>query len=230
MAQAGLEPRYANLLSQRSYNDTTSTISYTGDGWNYSSGRAQGDLDDDVHYSYAAGATVTIPFTGSGISWLAQRSDQTGPVEVYVDGSDQGMITPRTSGAPYPAQQVGYSISGLAAGDHTLRIVNQSSRLMTVDGFTVSASRPTTNDTANTISYEGKGWKRPTTSGAGDDADDLHTPVPPVHRCRSALSAAGFPGWHGVIRQAGRCRCTSTASTKVWSRPTSRRDRSRRSR
>jgi hypothetical protein len=51
------------------------------------------------------------------------------------------------------AQQVGYSISGLAASDHTLKIVNQSSRLMTVDGFTVSASRPTTNDTANTISY-----------------------------------------------------------------------------
>jgi hypothetical protein len=175
MAQAGLEPQYADLLSQRGYNDTTSTISYTGDGWNYSSGRAQGDLGDDVHYSYAAGATVTIPFTGSGISWLAQRSDQTGPVEVYVDGADQGLITPRTSGAPYPAQQVDYSVSGLAAGDHTLRIVNQSSRLMTVDGFTVSASRPTTNDDAKAVSYKGKGWKRLTTSGAGDYADDLHT-------------------------------------------------------
>jgi hypothetical protein len=175
MAQAGLESQYAYLLSQRTYNDTTSTISYTGAGWNYSSGRAQGDLGDDVHYSYAAGATVTIPFTGSGISWLAQRSDQTGPVEVYLDGSDQGLITPPTSGAPYPAQQVGYSISGLTTGDHTLRIVNQSSRLMTVDAFTVSASRPTSNDNASTVSYGGKGWKRLLTTGGGDYADDLHT-------------------------------------------------------
>lgn len=80
--------------------------SYTGAGCNYSSGRAQGDLGDDVRYSYAVGATVTIPFTGSGISWLAQRSDQTGPVEVYVDGSDQGVIAPRTSGVSWVAPRL----------------------------------------------------------------------------------------------------------------------------
>ncbi|MCW2930744.1 MAG: hypothetical protein JWM19_1706 [Actinomycetia bacterium] len=175
MAQAGLEPQYAYLLSQRTYNDTTSTISYTGPGWNYSSGRAQGDFGDDVHYSYAAGATVTIPFTGSGISWLAQRSDQTGPVEVYIDGADQGLVTPRTSSAPYPVQQVDYSISGLPAGDHTLRIVSQSYQLITVDAFTVSASRPTTDDTAGTVTYAGNGWEQVMSSGAGNYGGTLHT-------------------------------------------------------
>ena len=165
----------ASLLTQRTYNDTTSTISYTGDGWNYSSGRSQGDFNDDVHWAMSTGATVTIPFTGSGIAWLAQRSDWTGPVEVYVDGSDQGQIIPRSVGAPYPTQQVDYSISGLAAGDHTLKIVSQSGGLITVDAFTVSASRPTMNDTAKTVTYTGKGWKHLTTSGAGDYGNDLHT-------------------------------------------------------
>ena len=174
MAGAGLESAYANLLTQRTYSDTTSTISYAGSGWNYSNDRGQGDVGDDVHYSYSAGATVTLPFTGSGVSWLAQRSTFTGPVEVYVDGIDEGTVTPPTSGAPYPAQQVDYSISGLAAGSHTLRIVNNGANLMTVDAFTVSSSRPTVNDTGAGITYTGTGWTYSSGRGQGDVSDDVH--------------------------------------------------------
>ncbi len=174
IAGAGLESSYANLLTERTYNDTTSTIAYSGSGWNYSYDRGQGDVGDDVHYSYSSGATVTIPFTGSGISWLAQRSTSTGPVEVYLDGIDQGTITPNTSGTPYPAQQVDYSVSGLAGGGHTLKIVNNSASLMTVDAVTVSAPRATTNDTDTGISYTGSGWTYSSGRGQGDYGDDVH--------------------------------------------------------
>lgn len=71
------------------------------------------------------------------MSWLAQRSNETGPVEVYIDGVDEGTITPVESGLPCPVQQLDYSITGLAAGYHTITIVNNTVSLITVDAFTV---------------------------------------------------------------------------------------------
>jgi hypothetical protein len=174
MASAGLQPAYQYLLTERTVNDNSATITYSGSGWNYSANRGNGDFDDDVHYSYSAGATVSFPFTGSGVSWLAQRSNQTGPVTVYVDGVNEGTVTPVTSTTPYPTQQVDYSISGLAAGNHTLTIVNNAANLLTVDAFTVEVSRPTVNDTSSTITYSGSGWNYSSNRGQGDYDNDVH--------------------------------------------------------
>jgi hypothetical protein len=174
MASAGLEPAYAGLLTSRTINDNARSLSYSGPGWGYSNNRGYGDFDDDVHYSYTAGATVQFAFNGSGVSWLAQRSDQTGPVEVYVDGVDQGTVTPVTSGQPYPTQQVDYRISGLVPGWHTLRIVNNSNSLVTIDGFTVDSGWTASNDTASGVSYGGRGWTYSAGRGLGDYRDDVH--------------------------------------------------------
>jgi hypothetical protein len=67
---------------------------------------------------------------------LAQRNSSSGSVEIYVDGVDQGASTPRTSGSPYPVRQVNCQITGLAAGYHTVKIVNNSAALLVVDAFT----------------------------------------------------------------------------------------------
>jgi hypothetical protein len=174
MANAGLEPAYQYLLTERTVNDNSESISYTGPGWNYSANRGYGDYDDDLHYSYSAGATVSFPFTGSGVSWLAQRSNETGPVTVYIDGVDEGTITPVSSSTPYPTQQVDYSISGLAAGSHTLTIVNNDADLLTVDAFTYEVSRTTVNDTSSTITYSGPGWNYSPDRGQGDYDNDVH--------------------------------------------------------
>ncbi len=174
MASAGLEPAYADLLTSRTINDNASSLQYSGPGWSYSSNRGYGDFDDDVHYSYTAGATVQFAFDGSGVSWLAQRSDQTGPVEVYVDGVDEGTVTPVTSGSPYPTQQVDYRISGLAPGWHTLKIVNNSNALVTIDAFTVDSGWTTSNDTDSAVTYTGPGWGYSSDRGYGDFDDDVH--------------------------------------------------------
>ncbi len=174
MANAGLEPAYQYLLTERTVNDNSSTITYSGPGWNYSANRGLGDYDDDLHYSYSAGATVSFPFTGSGVSWLAQRSNETGPVEVYIDGVDEGTITPTESSTPYPTQQVDYGISGLAAGGHTITIVNNDANLLTVDAFTVEMPMQTVNDTSSSITYTGPGWNYSADRGYGDYDNDLH--------------------------------------------------------
>jgi hypothetical protein len=175
MAGAGLEPAYAGLLTGRTVNDNARSLSYSGPGWGYSNRRGYGDFDDDVHYSYSAGATVQFSFYGSGVSWLAQRSDQTGPVEVYVDGVDQGTVTPVTSSpAPYPTQQVDYRISGLAPAWHTLKIVNGSDRLVTIDAYTIDNGWSASNDTAKAVTYAGTGWAYSSGRGYGDYGDDVH--------------------------------------------------------
>ncbi|WP_309621154.1 hypothetical protein [Salinibacterium sp.] len=194
MAGAGLEPAFAYLLSQRTYNDTTNGINYSGNGWTYSPDRGYGDVGDDLRYSNAAGAAVTIPFTGSGISWLTQRSTFTGPVQVYVDGVDQGTITPPTSGAPYPTRQVGYSINGLAAGNHTLKIVNNGAALITVDAFTVSGPRTAVNDGAAGVIYSGSGWTYASGRGYGDFGDDLHYNYSAGATVQYAFTGSGI-GW-----------------------------------
>jgi hypothetical protein len=79
---------------------------------------------------------VSYAFNGTSVSWLAQRNSSSGPVEIYLDGVDEGAVTPRTSATPYPVGQVNYAITGLAAGDHTLRIVNNTAAQLTVDAFT----------------------------------------------------------------------------------------------
>jgi hypothetical protein len=155
-------------------NDTATAVTYAGSGWNYSSGRGYGDYGDDVHYSSSAGASATFSFTGSGVSWLAQRSDQTGPVEVYVDGVDEGTVTPVTAAAPFPTQQVDYSITGLVPGSHTLQIVNNAANLLTIDAFVVEADRQVTNDTGLKVTYTGSGWAYSSSRGYGDYADDVH--------------------------------------------------------
>jgi hypothetical protein len=174
MAGAGLEPAYAGLLTGRTINDNARSLSYSGPGWGYSNNRGYGDFDDDVHYSYAAGAAVQFSFNGSAVSWLAQRSDQTGPVEVYVDGVDEGKVTPVTSAAPYPTQQINYRISGLVPAWHTLKIVNSSNRLVTIDAFTVESGWSVSNDTATAVTYAGSGWNYSSGRGYGDYGNDVH--------------------------------------------------------
>ncbi len=174
MAQAGLEPAYANLLSGRTINDNARSLQYSGPGWGYSNHRGYGDFDDDVHYSYSAGATVQVSFYGNGISWLAQRSDQTGPAEIFVDGVDEGTVRPVTSPPPYPTQQVDYRIDGLVPGWHTLKIVNNANQLITIDAFTVDNGWSASNDTSSSITYSGSGWGYSSSRGYGDYMDDVH--------------------------------------------------------
>jgi hypothetical protein len=175
MAAAGLQPAYAGLLTSRTINDNASSLQYSGPGWGYSDNRGYGDFDDDVHYSYTAGATVQFAFDGSGVSWLAQRSNQTGPAEVYVDGVDEGTVTPVTSAPPYPVQQVDYSITGLVPGDHTLEIVNSTSALITVDAFSVENGRQVMNDDGAAVTYSGSGWTYSISPGSGNYDQDTHT-------------------------------------------------------
>jgi alpha-amylase len=70
--------------------------------------------------SMAAGARVTMTFTGTSVSWIAYRDEWSGIARVYLDGSLRGEVD--TYAAPSARQAIAYSISGLPWNTHTITI------------------------------------------------------------------------------------------------------------
>ncbi len=66
------------------------------------------------------GSSVTLNFTGTGVSWIAYRDEWSGIAKVYVDGAFQQLVD--TYATPAQAQSPVFSTTGLTAGNHTLTI------------------------------------------------------------------------------------------------------------
>ena len=70
--------------------------------------------------SHTVGAQATITFTGTGISWIGARGPQCGIARIFLDGAFvEDFDTYFQTEGP---QHTDFSISGLAAGTHTLSI------------------------------------------------------------------------------------------------------------
>jgi alpha-L-fucosidase 2 len=106
-------------------------------GWFGSGGRGLGDYNDDVHYTYTNGATAQYTFTGIGIDYLSEKNGDMGNVDVYIDGAFQANVNLNVSGARQ-SQQVVYSKSGLAAGTHTIKIINRTTSVGIVDALKIT--------------------------------------------------------------------------------------------
>jgi hypothetical protein len=124
--------------------DNDPSIDY-GAGWNYTS--KAGYLDDDAHFSAATGATVTVPFTGTGIEWVGGTANDHGQADVAVcdsSGNECGSAkTVDTYSTGAVAQQKLFAVAGLPYGAHTLKIAVLSSSSGTghytdVDAFIIS--------------------------------------------------------------------------------------------
>jgi O-glycosyl hydrolase len=110
---------------------------YSGAGWSVTSHRAH--YRGTSHESSTWGNRVTYTFTGTGVRWVGSVATHHGKAAVYIDGV---LKTTVDGYAPFKTQKVRYSISGLAPGQHTIRIEvlhtkNPRSRgyVVNVDGF-----------------------------------------------------------------------------------------------
>lgn len=165
-------------------NDTDPAITYTGSAWGYSSGRSLGDLLDDVHYTTANGDSVSYTFTGTGIDVLSETNSDEGDIDVYLDGTKiQSVSAAATSRL---AQQVVASVSGLARGQHTIKLVKTSGTYMLLDGFTVvpNAVTPVHDITFQGLTFAYTTWMLPSTAGYIDnqagvlwDTSSAHAPI-----------------------------------------------------
>ena len=89
-----------------------------------------------------AGASAELRFRGTGVDWLTFRGPDQGKAEVWVDGT---LLRTVDNYAAAPASDVMRSVTGLAEGVHTLRIVvlgrarpAASGELVSVDRFAVA--------------------------------------------------------------------------------------------
>jgi hypothetical protein len=90
---------------------------------------------DDV-----VGASATYAFTGTGITWYTITGPTMGLARVYVDNVSKGIVN---NAAAARHTKVARTISGLAAGKHTLRIVVASAKPVVVDAVKVGATTVT---------------------------------------------------------------------------------------
>lgn len=116
-------------------NDTEGT--YDSD-WYLTTNRGYGDYNDDTHHSTTVNAAASYTFTGTGIQYVSERNGDMGTVDVYLDNTFQVTVDLRVSGARQ-VQQVVWQASGLARGQHTIRIVNRSTSVGMVDAYRVTA-------------------------------------------------------------------------------------------
>jgi hypothetical protein len=110
-------------------------IAYTG-SWASSGSRTYGDLDGGVHYTQQNGDAASITFTGTGISLLTETNSDEGDIAVTLDGVSKGTVSANT--AQRQTQVPVYSVTGLAAGRHTLTVSKLSGTYFLVDGFRIS--------------------------------------------------------------------------------------------
>ncbi|OAS18716.1 hypothetical protein [Paenibacillus oryzisoli] len=116
-------------------NDNASGIAYTGT-WAVSSARGLGDYNDDLHYTSTNNDYVEYTFTGTGISYIAEKNSDEGNVDVYIDGVLQTTVNCHASSRL--VQQVIYSKTGLSSGSHTIKLIKTSGTYMVVDAFSVT--------------------------------------------------------------------------------------------
>lgn len=116
--------------STYTYDDAdTDGLQYTGSGWSHVGPEQTYTADDYLHtesFSGDVNAAVTVPFTGTGISWITSLDANHSIADVYLD--DVKVATVDTYGSTKVSNHVGYRATDLTDGAHTLKIVNTGTR------------------------------------------------------------------------------------------------------
>jgi hypothetical protein len=106
--------------------------------------KVAGASDGRVAVGELHGASVSLTFRGTAIDWRTARGPDQGKASIYVDGA---LVRTVDNFAPSKTMGVTRSVTGLADGVHTLRIVVTGSArgaatgtLVTIDGFLVRGS------------------------------------------------------------------------------------------
>ena len=121
-------------------NDTDASLQYSG-AWGYYPGRPASfkDLQNDVHAATNDGDSLTYTFNGTGISYVSEKSDGYGKVDVFIDSQLQTTVDANAAGVHNQGGQVLFSAPNLTAGQHTLKLVKRGGAYMLVDGLLVNS-------------------------------------------------------------------------------------------
>jgi len=100
------------------YGDATSLAAYSS-GW--STAASSGASGGKVHVTTRRGASVTLSFTGRGVSIVSPTGPTRGSYRVYLDGVYAATVSERSSSAI--SRVVTYSVPWSTSGAHKLKVV-----------------------------------------------------------------------------------------------------------
>jgi len=124
--------------STYTYDDADVALQYTG-SWSHvgpEAGYTSGEYHQTESFSSTAGDSVTIPFTGTGVRWIASTAGNHGVADVYLDGAKVATVDGYS--ASTVNQQIEYAASNLTDGAHTLKIVATGQKNAASSGTFVS--------------------------------------------------------------------------------------------
>jgi hypothetical protein len=153
--------------------------------WSGSGVSTPPDLPLTAQETYLAGETVTLPFRGTAISWIGYKGPDGGIATVQIDGGTA--IEVDTYSPTIKVQEVLFTASGLADGNHTLTITatgnknaDSSATRIVVDAFDVMTPGIRAEEYDPSIAYSGF-WERNTarvfSEGAAKRAHDAGASV-----------------------------------------------------
>jgi hypothetical protein len=123
--------------SQLSYSSGGVSLTYAG-GWKYSGPNGSaGAYGSDETDSTATGATLTVTFIGTSISWLTTEASANGTAAISMDGVNSSSNPYNDSASTTKYEQTLYTSASLTYGTHTLKITANSGSPISIEGFTV---------------------------------------------------------------------------------------------
>ncbi|GAA3012975.1 beta-galactosidase [Kitasatospora albolonga] len=105
------------------FDDADSRIRYTG-AWQHVGAEVPytaGEYQHTESFSFKAGDSLTVPFTGSSVRWIGSLAANHGIADVYVDGAKAASVD--AYGSPEVKGQVLFAKDGLTDGAHELKLV-----------------------------------------------------------------------------------------------------------
>ena len=105
-------------------------------GWLREVNLGTGDYNNDLTTSSTVGTVWTSTFTGTSVSVYAPKQSGSGMIEIQIDGQTNSTADLSTTGARQAQQMVGQAV-GLAAGTHTISIVNRGPGSVAIDAIVV---------------------------------------------------------------------------------------------
>jgi hypothetical protein len=103
-------------------------------GWMRRCNLGTGDFNNDLTTSDTPGDVWSCPFSGSSVSVIAPKEAGAGKIEVQVDGQTRATADLSTTGERQPQQTV-CEVTGLAAGKHSISIINRGPGPVAVDAL-----------------------------------------------------------------------------------------------
>lgn len=108
----------------------------TAPGWSRHCNLGTGDFNNDLTTSNTPGDTWTCSFTGNSVSVIAPREKGAGKIEIEIDGKMLAAADLSTMGIRKP-QHIVFEFSGLAPGNHIMKIINCGPGEVSIDAIIV---------------------------------------------------------------------------------------------